>query len=554
VSAKDRIDDYCCETLQKTFHVLAATPNDCADATLIGALDSHSAEVVMAATKAILVRNSTLGKNAIIDHWQSVGELVKPIFAQFPGRLTPALTKRTEADDFEIARRAIQIAIDIDDFDFVPTLVRLLENRRSPLIKDAEAALAALTQSLHNETYGRRSYTKRRNPQLARIRVVSELENSLGRFDKHRSNAILESFLVLAGREHTHLARLLSVANGAPQAQQETLALLRKSAAPGIMRLLASFLDDPTAPLTVLQIAAQRVDTAFIEECLMRIDRGVRETLAKNLARVADWQWLSLGEKAWATLYEREQSSAVLWVIGSGMPRENKLAKLKWFLKNGRPDARLRAAEALADFQGEEVDALVLENLDDGYPRVRSELLSQLRPRGIFGALTRLIKALEDRDQHVRAAVQKQLPEFKFRRYVDLFDSMDLEMQHANGRIVRRVDPDWQSLLLAELQSETRLRRLRALRIAQCMEAGDEVYLTVIPFASDEEALARQQAIRVLGSSKAPEAVETIRQALLDPQVTVRQAAEEMLKRRAGSVLPIGAPSTHSVSPAAAHS
>ena len=108
---------------------------------------------------------------------------------------------------------------------------------------------------------------------------------------------------------------------------------------------------------------------------------------------------------------------------------------------------------------------------------------------------------------------------------------MSPEMQRLNGKVVKLADPQWPQQLIAELTSETRLRRLRALHIAQCMEAGNAVYREVLPLASDSEAITRKEAVRALSHADAPEAIEAIRQCLFDDQVTVRQAAEAALQR-----------------------
>ncbi len=531
-ASPNHTDEFCDPALLKTFNVLATTANICAEATLIAALDSPSAEIVTAAAKSLLVRKSELGKKAIIGHWESIKDLLVPVFDTFPGRMVDTLSKELASADAVLGQTAIKVAVDISEYDFIPHLIPHVENRRSPLHKEAESALAALTQSLYDETHGKRSYAKKRDPQLARGRVTTVLETSLSRFEQHRSQTILTSFLVLAGRENSQIVRLLSLVDAAGIANQETAKLLRTSMVPGVMRLLASFLDDQHAPLMALQIAATRKDGEFVEECLRKIENGDRTQLAQNLGKITNWQWLSLSEETWKTLYESEQAAAISWAVLSGIPLARKFEILSWSLQHGRPGARFRAAEALADFQGDEANALVLDHLHDTDPRVRAALLGQLRSREIPSAIAKLVAALEDRDPQVRKAVQKHLPEYRFRRFADLFDSMEPPMQNANGRIVRRADPDWKSQLEVELKSDMRLRKLRGLRMAQCMKAGNEVFRDVLPCVRDEEALVRQEAISVLSQSAAPEAIAAIRQCLLDEQVIVRRAAEEALRER----------------------
>lgn len=531
-STFNQTDEYCDPALQKTFQVLATTANTCAETTLITALDSPSAEIVTAAAKRILIRKSDAGKQAIVRHWDSLKVLLTPIFDLFPGRMVDTLAANLSSSDSILQQLSLRIAIDICEYDFVPHLLPHVENRRSSLHQEAEAALGSLTQSLYDETHGKRSYAKKRDPQLARARVTLELEKCLGRFEQHRNQSILTSFLALAGRENSQVVRYLSLVDSAAVVNQETAKLLRSSTVPGVMRLLASFLDDQHAPLMALQIAASRKDGEFVEECLRRIAIGDRNNLAQNLGKISTWQWLTLREETWKTLYESEQAAAVTWAVLSGIPLARKLEILQWSLQHGRAGARLQAAESLAQFRDEEANQLVLGHLHDVDPRVRAALLNQLRSREIPSAVAKLVAALEDRDPIVRSTVQKHLPEYRFRRFADLFDSMEPPMQAANAKIVRRADPDWKPQLEAELRSDVRVKKMRALRMAQCLSAGNEVFRDVLPAVRDEEALVRQLAIGVLSQSSASEAIAAIRQCLLDEQVSVRCAAEEALSQR----------------------
>jgi HEAT repeat protein len=518
--------------LRKTFHVLATTQNLCAENTLVAALQARSAEVVTAAARAILVRKSNSGFEAIIRQWDSLRSLLVPILGLFPSRLVSSLSKCLDPAQPVLARTAMGIAVDIAEYDLIPMLLPYAEDVRSPLHKVAEETLVALTESLFEETHGRRSYARKRDPQLARARVVGELENSIGRFDRHRNVAILTSFLALAGRENAQVVRLLSSVDGSTAVHQETVKLLKTSQVRSVLRLLASFLDHENPPLAAIKIASERTDSSFIEECLKRVEQGNRERLAANLKRSTQWDWLTTDTTALETLYEDEQSAAVTFAMLCGIPSDNRFAILRWVLAQGRVGARVRAAEAILEFKGEEANGVVLAHLNDPEPRVRATLLGQLREREIPGAISRLIAALDDPDPLVRSSMQKQLPEFRFRRFADLYDSMDPLVQQANGRIVKRVDPLWRGQLEAELKTDMRLRKLRGLRMANTLEAGDELVEAILPFTSDSEAMARHEAIGVLRQSNSPKAIEAIRQCMMDESVIVRRAAEDAMRAK----------------------
>jgi HEAT repeat protein len=196
---------------------------------------------------------------------------------------------------------------------------------------------------------------------------------------------------------------------------------------------------------------------------------------------------------------------------------------------------RRAAATALAQFGGAEANQLALEALRDPDPQVQANVAVQLRGRGIPGAITRLIRLLESPHAEVCQAAQSCLGEFNFNRYITVFDMMEDDIRRSTGLLVMRVDPHAADQLAAELKAGTRTRRLRGLAVAMAMDAVRQVEPLIISLLKDDDHFVRSEAARVLAYGNSPLAQQSLREALMDRSVSVREAAEHSLRKLAES-------------------
>ena len=100
-----------------------------------------------------------------------------------------------------------------------------------------------------------------------------------------------------------------------------------------------------------------------------------------------------------------------------------------------------------------------------------------------------------------------------------------------SGPLVRRVDPDALPQLRAELDAPARGRRKRALELAVAMELTAELQEPIAALLKDEDQYLRIDAIRVLARADSLATRQLLRDALLDAQPLVQQAAEAELAR-----------------------
>jgi HEAT repeat protein len=252
--------------------------------------------------------------------------------------------------------------------------------------------------------------------------------------------------------------------------------------------------------------------------------------VAQNLRRIENIAWLQSEEAVVQRLDEAGQRAAVALAVRSGVNRRTVFKMVEALLLRGKPAGRVAAAEALAPFSGAEANALAMRALQDPDPEVQARIVPQLRQRGIPGAVGKLIELLDSPHAAVRAAARESLAEFSFKRYVGAYDMLDDEVRRSTGEMVAKVDPEALPMLVEELRSPARSRRLRALSMSAAMGLVERIEYELHERLLDDDHLVRAEAARVLAVCDSPDTHEALRESLADSSLTVREAAEASLK------------------------
>src|SRR6185437_11016938 len=146
-------------------------------------------------------------------------------------------------------------------------------------------------------------------------------------------------------------------------------------------------------------------------------------------------------------------------------------------------------------------------------------------------AVSILVNLAESPQPAVREAARQSLSEFSFARYLAAFDMLEDQVRRSTGMLVRKVDPNSVPQLLEEMAALSRRRRIRALQVAEAMQAVEQVESAVIAALGDEDHLVRLEAARALMQCNSVAACLALREAEHDTSVTVREAAGESLTK-----------------------
>lgn len=538
--------------LQATIETLSSTSNEAANAVLLEALDGRDRRVREAALEAILNRRNSTSQDALLDRWDQMSERWKEkIASQKSARLAGAVRDAVLSQDPQQQSNGCDAVLWLREYDLIPTLINASVDASNPQSDLTASTLLLLCEQLQEEVAAPRDYRNRRDPNKIRDASVVALEAAVQKFDEHKRPEIVESFLLLARKENSTLRSLLEDASR--RVSEVVGDLLATSTRPGVTRLLMEYLEDKRPPAAALQLLSKRSDIPFVRKLLKSIgDRNLAGTVSRNAKKISQIDWLNAEVDLLPALNDGEQAAAVKFVSATHVPEDDKLALLRRTLESGKPGGRRAAAIALPAFQGVEANQLAREALEDHDPEVQATIIRQLRERGVPGAVGRLVLLVDSPHEEVRNAAQECLAEFSFQRYISAFDMLEESVRWSTGDLVRKIDPNTVEELAEELQSSSRMRKLRALKAAPMVVAVDELRNLLIEALGDDDPYARAEAVVALSHSESPSIEQLIREASRDEHVVVREAAEEALQRR--SQTRIGAPAPPGAAAAAGKS
>lgn len=515
--------------LCQTLKLLTETANEAAVPILLAALDSRDREIQEGALTAILNRRRGVGSRALIKRWGSLSERWKQQIAEHPRQIASAVRDAILSRDGELCANGCEALLCIREFELIPALVTAIEEPENPYATMVAETLIGLSELLQEEISGHRKQRQLREPARVRQQVLPSLERAADRYEQHRHREVIEAFLMLTNHENAVLKQILCEPRH--PAYLVVTDILRNSARPGVIRLVLNLMESRFAPTAALQVISHRSDLPFIRHLLQRLANTSTSHLRSNLRRVESISWLKDDLSLLDSLNEQEQETAVQVAMVSNMDRIDVFEAIAHLMKFGRVGGRRAASKALAEFGGAEANKLVLDGLHDSDPHVQANLAGQLRERGIPGAISRLIQLLDSPHEVVSKAAQACLSEFSFNRYLSIFDMMEDDIRRSTGLLVMRVDPTASSQLAEELKARTRTRRLRGLEIAMAMDAVQHLEPLIIALLKDEDHFVRAEAARTLAYGVSPLAQQSLRDALMDRSIAVREAAEQALRK-----------------------
>jgi HEAT repeat protein len=515
--------------LKTTLELLTKTRNEAATRALIPSLDSRRWPIQSGALRALLDRHSPAAHREILKRLHTVDGRWRGIIEQRPGRMLDALREAIVGHDAQLYENACQAILWQREYSLIGVLVPALEDPNNPNAERAAQTVLELAELLYDELAAPRDYGNRRDPQVMRRNVIGSLEPSVRRYSQHQRREVLDAFLILSHRENSTLKQILMEPHHGTYLP--LIDALAENQHGGVSRLILSYLDDPRPPLAVLNVLARRSDRRFLEHLLDKVGDESSAVAKQNLKRIDAFPWLDLEGTALDRLDDLGQQHAMKLLVWSGVNRTHVFQVIEHLLVKGKPLGRGAATMALAEFRGPEADMLALAALGDYDPEVQAQAARQLRSRGVPGALQHLIDLLDSPHAVVRQAARENLGEFMFPRFMAAYDTLDERARHSTGLLVRKVDLETAPLLLKELHSPVRTRRLRAIDVAGTIGIVPEVESAIIELLDDEDYVIRIEAATALAQSVTPKSRRALEAALQDTSNLVQDAAERSLQR-----------------------
>jgi HEAT repeat protein len=266
---------------------------------------------------------------------------------------------------------------------------------------------------------------------------------------------------------------------------------------------------------------------------LQKIGAENDPAVVHNLKKLHSIPWLAEDLATLDALDDLAQQGALKLAMISAVGRQAAFRVVARILRQGHTGGRRAASLALAEFSGAEANELAIHALDDPDPQVQANIVVQLRQRGIPGALSRIVEKVGSHHAAVRGAVRASLAEFSLDRYLASYDILEEEARVATGALVRKIDDQLLPGLAAEMEAPSRLRRIRAIAVAQTTGVVRDLEAPLLALLKDEDHIVRAESAAALAECDSPAARTALLEALSDRSVTVRDAARESLEAMA---------------------
>ena len=516
------------ENLQATFQFLAKSENKAALDVLIAGLDYPDQAIRSNTIRALLERRDPTGHREVVRRLSSMDEQCRDVINERPERLDSAVSDALKNPSPGACKAACDAIVSYRLYGVLPALTSVLVDPKTEhTVLLAETALK-LTDMFYAELSGADDKPKRKQRDKLRDRITSCLQNAVRKFHRHKRTEVVEALLLVAKSKNATLRQLLQ--RSQESCHKPILDSLSNSSRGGVIRLLLSFLDDPQMPRAVNNVLFSRCDAKFVENLLWTVGSKPSRTVVRTLSQVASIAWVEPNGELFDKLDDRAQEAAVSLMLASAINRQKVLGVIKYLLLNGKPGGRRAAARALEQFDDPEISDLIVKALDDTDAHVRAALLVQLRPRDVPDSYWLLVRTVDDPEEVIKQALRKAMPEFTLGHFLANFDAMDEEMRPTAGHLVRKIDTDITDRLAANMESPSPVARRRAVMAAGIMSLGQELEETIIELLTDEDHMVRVAAVKVLADCKSAPTWEALRDALLDKSFIVKEAAEQSLE------------------------
>jgi len=310
---------------------------------------------------------------------------------------------------------------------------------------------------------------------------------------------------------------------------------LLQESEPYLFRLVTRCLDRLNPPQIVPQIIAERADIPFLDMLFKSIKLPLTLELKANLAKLPPLTWM--GQiLSFLDQFEADAQCGLVALLRSANLTEEELQPL--FLKifeHGKGVARAAALSALAPFTSAEIDRLVWDAAEDSDPAVQIEALIQLSSRDIPGAATRIVQFVGSPHEEVRHTVQRLLPTFRFKRFIQTFDQLDDDSRRRMFNVVRMLDKRTPDELTKMLQGDEPLPQAKALLcIDYCRELVPllENALCDILMRSEVPTLRSKAAEQLVAGQQDASRTVLVQVMHRDANPEVRAAARKSLEER----------------------
>lgn len=492
---------------------------------LLTALRSQEGIVRTAAARAVLRRTNARSREQLIAHLDQYPDDVRQILAAPTAQrlLRPWIVQAMRSGDPQLCRQACQYATENLDHQVLSVIVEQARVADHPCAEQLARATRTITFDLADRVYSTAPVELGADPAFPRRAALNALNRAVDDFALHGRMELLEAFATLVTPNDPVLSRVLADATHA--ASSPLIDLLHSSQSRGVLHMLVDSLlvDHPRREL--LNAVRSRSDRAFVELLLTKIADPVPLRIRETIACLPGFAWAEeKHEEEFLSLPGECQATGLKLAVETKLSKRRLADLVKATIQRGEVAGRVAACSVVGRIRSEVATQVLREALTDSHPTVVAAAAAQLRLRGVEGSTENLINML---DSHAGESAHVEAEDMTYDTYLDAFSALTVAERHALGVLVAESDPACAQALLADLQSQDRDRRLRALEVVGPMGLADALADSLIELLKDPDESVRSAAAGALSETTNDEAIAALSAALRDAGQASRDPAEQ---------------------------
>ena len=513
--------------LQRTLEILETTQNRAGLWLLLDVLRYGSGAVADRALEVVLSHTDRDLQFELVKGFHQFADQHQARIVSEGHRLSLAIRRAYLDPDETTYQNACQLIRAIPDYDQAGLLLGSL-GHGSERQSDAAAIFEHLANKLADQLSLPPTERTLHDLEGVRQRFAEAMREGMRNYVKHHVDAIPRGFLVVADDDSLEVPEM--VGDERHPCHEAILSALRRDSHRRIVRWIYLLLNQQRAPRVVLTILRDREDLPFVEGLLEEIQFLAEPLIARSLGRVPEIRWLDPQRPILLRLTESQQAAAVIFAVHTGVSVEQKVEIIALILDEGHRRARHSAACALAKVPGADASRLVLACLEDEDLEIELAATQQVRGRGLPNALGLLVARLDHSDARIQQAARDALSDYRFDRYLSIFDRLDESVRRSAGSIIWKIDPAAPETLRAELHNQAhRASRVRAAKVARMLDVVGQVVSEMVELLGDKDHMVRREAIESLATVDAPDLVGQLSRYAADREHHLREGARRAI-------------------------
>lgn len=513
-----------------TFAVLAELPAEHRLPYIEAALREPFPELQTAAFEALSDRAGLNRPDLIIQHFSELGADVRARLAaradQFAAAARDAL-----GSPREWSRRAgYQALAALRPRESASTLARGLSDPSSVVRESVADALEALANRYYYHLVAARMHgdaDSRRFLEENRASMMESLGPLIRAYPLHAKRVFLELVIESGDDAYGLVAETLSN-RGEPSAHAAFIHALSTAMTESAVGLIFRLSQDSRprlqdAAAEALKLRRDPDFPALLATYLSRLSPDRFEALARHTKEVPWWHTVES-----ATGIDPFTASKLMEFLSlSSLDADRRNDCLLLFSVSPHPEVRARALVTLqsSGYPGIlELAEALLQDPSDEVKLAAARTIIGLNPPQKARVLMPLLNAASE---EVRRMAMREVASASFEKYLRSFDRLDPETREAAARALAKIDHRIVDRLAEEITALDPLRRLRALRVIDYVDAETDLRQNLMALINDPDRRVRATAIKIVQLTDSVDGMRLLAGALVDPDRRVRANAIE---------------------------